>query len=98
MSKASITDATTGPNLTEEQQAEFMDLAHQFLSQFTKAPGTMNLVQHNIKVTSDEQVRSTLYLVPYSLKDIGIDIDIGNMIKMGVISNPIQHMLYLLLS
>ena len=94
MSKESITDATTGPNLTEEQQAKFMDLAHQFLSQFTKAPGTTNLIQHNIKVTSHELVRSKLYLVPYSLKDIGI----GNMIKMGVRRNPIHHMLYLLSS
>jgi len=35
-----VADASIGPNLTDEQRAEFLELAHQFSSQFTEAPGT----------------------------------------------------------
>ena len=75
--KESIQDVTAGSNLTDEQRAEFMHLAHQFSSLFTEAPGTTNLVQHHIKLRSDEPVRSKSYPVPYSLRD--------DMIRMGVI-------------
>ena len=58
VAKESIEDVTTGPNLTDEQQNEFTDLAKQFTNLFTEAPGTTDLVQHHIKLTSDEPVRS----------------------------------------
>ena len=48
VAKESIEDVTTGPNLTHEQQNEFMDLAKQFTNLFTEAPGTTDLVQHHI--------------------------------------------------
>ena len=35
-----VADASISPNLTDEQRAEFLELAHQFSSQFTEAPGT----------------------------------------------------------
>ena len=82
--KESIQDVTAGPNRTDEQRAEFMDLAHQFSSLFTEAPGTTNLVQHHIKLTSDELVRSKPYPVPYSLRE-SLRGDVDDMIRMGVI-------------
>ena len=82
--KESIQDVTAAPNLTDEQRAEFMDLAHQFSSLFTEAPGTTNLVQHHIKLTSDEPVRSKPYSVPYSLRE-SLRGDVDDMIRMGVI-------------
>ena len=36
VAKESVADASIGPNLTDEQRAEFMELAHQFSSQFTE--------------------------------------------------------------
>ena len=54
VAKESIEDVTTGPNLTDEQRREFKDLANQFTNLFTEAPGTTDLVQHHIKLTSDE--------------------------------------------
>ena len=65
----SIKDVATGDNLTDEQRAEFIDVASQFQSLFTEAPGTTSLAQHHIKLTSDQPVRSRPYPVPYSLRE-----------------------------
>ena len=82
--KESVADVTTGSNLTDEQRSEFMDLANRFSSLFTEAPGTTDLAQHHIKLTSDEPVRSRPYPVPYSMRE-SLKKDIADMIKMGVI-------------
>ena len=95
IAKESIEDVTTGPNLTDEQWTEFTDLAKQFTYLFTEAPGTTNLVQHNIKLTSDEPVRSRPYPVPYSTRE-SLRKDIADMIKMGVIRGPVLRMRHLL--
>jgi len=82
--KESICDVTIGANLRDGQRDEFMGLAHQFSSLFTEVPGTTNLVQHHIKLTSEEPVRSKPYPVPYSLRE-SLKEDINDMIKMGVV-------------
>ena len=64
VAKESIEDLTTGPNLMDEQRTEFTDLAKQFTNLFTEAPGTTDLVQHHIKLTSVEPVRTRPYPVP----------------------------------
>ena len=84
VAKESIKDVATGDNLTDEQRAEFIDLACQFQSLFTEAPGTTSLAQHHIKLTSDQPVRSRPYPVPYSLRE-SLKKDITDMMKMGVI-------------
>ena len=48
-----------------------MDLANQFQSLFTEAPGTTSLGQHDIKLTSDQLVRSRPYPVPYRHNEDG---------------------------
>ena len=50
----------------------------------TEAPGTTDLAQHHIKLTSDVPVRSRPYPVPYSMRE-SLKKDITDMIKMGVI-------------
>jgi len=62
--KEYIKNVATGDNLTDEQRTEFMDLANQFQSLFTEAPGTASLAQHHRRLTSDQPVR---YPVPYRL-------------------------------
>ena len=84
VAKESIKDVATGDNLTDEQRAEFIDLASQFQSLFTEAPGTTSLAQHHIKLTSDQPVRSSPYPVPYSLRE-SLKRDITDMMTMGVI-------------
>ena len=84
VAKESIDDVKTGPNMTDEQRKEFTDLAKQFTNLFTEAPGATDLVQHNIKLISDEPVRSRPYPVPYSIRE-SLRNDIADMIKTGVI-------------
>ena len=60
---------------------KFTDLAKQFSNLFTEAPATTDLVQHHIKLTSDEPVRSSPYPVPYSMRE-SLRKDIA---EMGVI-------------
>ena len=68
VAKESVDDVAIGGNLTHEQRAGFMDLANQFQSLFTEAPGTKSLAQHHIKLTSTQPVRSRPYPIPYSLR------------------------------
>ena len=84
VAKESIEDVKTGPNLTDEQRNEFLDLAKQFTNLFTEAPGATDLVQHHINLISDEPVRSRPYPVPYSIRE-SLRRDIPDMTKMGVI-------------
>ena len=84
VAKESVNDVTIGDNLSLQQRAEFMDLANEFQSLFTEAPGTTGLAQHHIKLTSDQSVRSMPYPVPYSLRE-SLKKDITDMMKMGVI-------------
>ena len=82
--KESIADVKTGPGLNDTGLAEFLDLAQEFSSLFTEAPGTTNLVQHHINLTSNEPVKSKPYPVPYSMRE-SLKKDIDDMMKMGVI-------------
>ena len=82
--KESIDDVTLAPNPTEAQKAEFMNCGDQFSSLFTEAPGTTNLIEHHINLTTEDPVRSKPYPLPYSMRE-ELKKDIDNMIKMGVI-------------
>jgi len=84
VSKESIADVKTGPGLNETLRGEFLDLAQEFSSLFTEAPGTTNLVQYHINLTSDEPVTSKPYPVLYSMRE-SLKKDIDDMLKMGVI-------------
>ena len=84
MAKESIDSVTLAPNLTEAQMAEFMNCANQFSSLFTEAPGTTNLIEHHINLTTEDSGRSKPYPLPYSMHE-ELKKDIDDMIKMGVI-------------
>ena len=43
VAKESVNDVAIGDNLSHEQRAEFMDLANEFQSLFTEAPGTTKI-------------------------------------------------------
>ena len=69
VAKESVADVKIGPGLNETEHAELLDLAQEFSSLFTEAPGTTNLVQHHINLTSNEPIRSKPYPVPYSIRE-----------------------------
>ena len=83
VAKESIADVKTGTGLNETERADFLNLAQEFSSLFTEAPGTTNVVQHLINLTSNEPVRSKPYPVPYSMRE-SLKKDIDDMMKMGV--------------
>ena len=52
VAKESVNDVAIRDNLFHEQRAEFMELANEFQSLLSEAPGTTRLAQHHIKLTS----------------------------------------------
>ena len=64
VAKESVNDVAIRDNLSHEQRAEFMDLAKQFQSLFTEAPGT-SLAQHHIKPGVGENTLRRLALFVY---------------------------------
>ena len=84
VAKKSIPDVKIGPGLNDTERTELLELAQELSSLFTRAPGTTNLVQHHINLTSDEPVWSKSYPVPYSMREY-LNKDINDTMKIGVI-------------
>ena len=84
VAKESVRDVQVSSDLTFEEQAEVQELLTEFSDVFTDVPGTTNIVEHEIILTSSQPVRSKQYPAPYSLKK-DIKQEIENMIKMDII-------------
>ena len=82
--KESWRDVKFGENLDENKKAELMFLLGQYKDVFTDKPGSTNLIEHEIKLTSDHPVRSNPYVVPFAVRD-SLKSDIEEMLSMGVI-------------
>ena len=83
-SKESVSDVQDCNDLSPEKKAEIQELLKEFSDVFSDVQGTTNIVEHEIKLTSSQPVRSKQYPVPYSLnKDIKEEIE--NMIKLDII-------------
>ena len=67
-SKESVSDVQVCNDLSPEKKAEIQELLNEFSDVFSDVPGTSNIVEHEIKLTSSQPVRSKQYPVPYSLK------------------------------
>ena len=83
-SKESVSDVQVCNDLSPEKKAEIQELLNEFSDVFSDVPGTTNIVEHEIKLTSSQPVRSKQYPVPYSLKK-DIKEEIENMIKLDII-------------
>ena len=82
--KESVSDIQVDSDLNDEQTKEVQNLLEEYPDVFTEIPGTTDIVEHEIVVTSEKPIRSKPYPVPFSLKkDISKEID--NMLKMGII-------------
>ena len=84
MPKESVEDVIYGDHLTESQRVEINSLIYDFGDIFTDKPGTTNLVEHHIELTSNDPIRSKPYPIPYSVRK-SLKQDISDMLKMGVI-------------
>ena len=82
--KETVRDVQVGQELSSEQKQQVDSLLFQFPDVFTDIPGTTELVEHEIAVTSDQPIRSKQYPVPYALKE-DIKKEIENMLQLGII-------------
>ena len=83
--------------LTSEQRAEVEAINEQYPDVLTSVPGRTDLIQHNIKLSTSEPIRSKGYLVQFKARDV-MDSEIKEMLELGVIeksvspySSPVVH-------
>ena len=84
VSKETLDDVKINTELDTNQAKEVSKLLKDFSDVFTDIPGTTDLVEHDIVLTSSQPVRSRPYPVPYALKH-EIRKEIDNMLDMDII-------------
>lgn len=65
-------------------EQQLRDLVYKYSVVFTDKPGTCDLVEHHINLTSDVPVRSKPYPIPYHVRE-SLKKDIEEMLELGVI-------------
>ena len=75
--------------MTSEQHAEVEVLVEQYPDVLTSVPGRTDLIQHDIKLLTSEQIRSKRYLVPFKARDV-MDSEIKKMLELGVIEKSVS--------
>ena len=66
--KEGLESIKLGPNLTKEYQEELAKLVDEFNNLFTLDPGLTDVIQHQIKLTSEVPVTSKPYRLPYATR------------------------------
>ncbi len=82
--KESVAEVTFGGQLNENQRDQAERLVGRFAALFTDKPGSTNIVEHEIKLTSDEPIRSKPYTIPFSVRE-SLKSDIKDMLDMRII-------------
>ena len=84
LAKETVEDVQVNPELGSNQMNEVQTLLARFPDVFTDIPGTTDMVEHEIVVTTGKPIRSKPYPVPFSLKE-DIKTEVDHMLKMGII-------------
>jgi hypothetical protein len=84
VSGETLSDVLVNDQLSEDQLREVSELLREFSDVLTDSPGTTNLVEHGIEVTTSEPVRSRPYPIPHAMRDV-IKKELDSMLEMGVI-------------
>ena len=84
----SYNDVSISNALTSEQHAEVEALIEQCPDVLTSVLGRTDLIQHNIKLSTSELIRSKGYAVPLKARDI-MDSEIKEMLELGVIEKSV---------
>lgn len=83
-SNESVNDVQVNEELDGEKKHELRLVLNSYSDIFTDIPGTTDIVEHEIVLTSNQPVRSKPYPVPYALQqDIKKEVEI--MLRMGII-------------
>ena len=82
-------DLCISDELTDKQRKEVRELLAKYPDVLTSIPGKTELLEHDIKLSTAEPVRSKGYPIPYKTREI-MESEIDEMIKLGVIEPPIS--------
>ena len=85
----SYNDVSVSYALTSEQRAEVEALIEQYPDVLTSVPGRTDLIQHDIKLSTSEPIRSKGYPVPFRACDV-MDSEIKEMLELGVIEKSVS--------
>ena len=72
------------PDLDENQLLQVKELLFSFPEVFTDSPGCTDLLEHDIKLSSETPVRMKPYPIPYSMLDT-VNAEVSKMLDLGVI-------------
>src|SRR5678815_1655515 len=67
--KESVKDIKIGPEIEEDKRSEIKEILSEFKHVFTDLPGKMDIVQHEINLTSQVPIKSKPYSIPYALRE-----------------------------
>jgi hypothetical protein len=82
--KETVHDVHINPELTSERKAELEKLVEEYSDVFTDVPGSTNLIEHDIKLTSTTPVRSRPYPLPHAMRE-SFKSEIEEMHRLGII-------------
>lgn len=68
-SEETYKDVKYSEELTDEQRKQVQDLVHDYQDIFTDRPGTTDLEEHRIELTTEEPIRQKPYPVPYAMRE-----------------------------
>ena len=77
-------DVKISEDLTESQRQEMLDLVEEFQDVFSSNPGTTDLAEHRIELTTDSPVRLKPYPIPYHVESV-IAKEVKSMLEGNII-------------
>ena len=78
-----VEDVTFGRQLIDEQKDQLQEVVRKYKHIFTDVPGHVNVIEHEVKLTLNEPIRSKPYTIPYNARE-SLKRDIQDMEKMGL--------------
>ena len=60
---------TFDQQLSDEQKDHLQGVVRKYEHTFTDVPGHAKVIEHEVKLKSDEPIRSKPYTIPYSAKE-----------------------------
>ena len=90
-------DVHINPCLEASRQAQLVKLLEQYSDIFTDVPGSTDLAEHRIELSSSDPVRLRPYPLPYNMRVV-VEKEVQDMLKLGVIeptSSPYSSPLHL---
>ena len=82
--KETVKDVKLGIELTKTQQEEMMDTLARYTEVFSDIPGKTDMIEHKIKLTDNNPVRSRPYPLPYAMRE-NLKREIEDMLSLGII-------------